>query len=128
MGNYSAVYDGGHYLTSLLHFLDCLIEVGVARHQQQLVEALAVLFGTKLFVGADKDDCILGFDNVTWETVDKDFFDRELRKTPFEIVVSFLTSVVQNVPEVFQSLQPMVKTMVEATKLSQSGNSYNNKF
>ena len=128
LGSYSSLSDGGRYLTSLLHFLHRIIDAGVDQCHQELVDALGVLFGTKLFVAADKSDCILGFDNVTWETVDKDFFDRELRKTPFEIVVSFLTSVVQNVPEVFRRLQPLVKTMVEATKLSQSGNSYNNKF
>jgi hypothetical protein len=113
-------------MTSLLYFLDRVIDVGASRHQMQLVEALGVLFGKKSFVETNDDnESLSAFCFANWETVDVNFFDKELQKTPFEIVVGFLTRVLENVPEVFQRLHPMVNSLVDATLLSQTGNLLN---
>ncbi len=123
LGSYTTFNYRGLYLTSLLHFLDRLIDVGASRHQKQLVEALGVLFGKKLFVETNDDnESLSAFCFANWETIDVNFFDKELQKTPFEIVVAFLTRVLENVPEVFQRLHPMVNSLVDATLLSQTGN------
>jgi hypothetical protein len=123
LGSCSTLSDSGRYLTSLLYFLDHLIEAGFAQRQHQLVDALGVLFGTKLFVETSEDNELLSaFNLVNWETVDANFFDKELQKSPFEIVGGFLTRVIENVSEVFQRLQPMINSLAEATKLSHTGN------
>ncbi len=100
---------------TLLSFLDRTITASIVRRHSQLVDALIVISKTKIF-----DEQV--FDKFGWEEFETSLFGSGAkRETRFEIVVSFLSNIVENVPEVFHSFRPLVDSVVEATKLSQTG-------
>ena len=97
------------------------------RHQKDVVATLQVIFATKLFtqtsvVGTGTGTALSAFQNVNWKFVAISGEPKSLS----EAVADFLSSVVENVPEVFHFLQPLVDSLVDAvvsTRLSASGSS-----
>jgi hypothetical protein len=125
LGNsHSPTNDKRRFITTLLNFLDRMITASIDRRRPQLVDALIVISKTKVFADQVVDsNCLSAFDKFGWEEFETSLFGSAAsRETRFEIVVSFLTNVVENVPEVFHGFQPFIDSLVEATKLSQTGN------
>ncbi len=121
--NHSPINDKRRFITTLLSFLDRTITASIDRRRSQLVNALIVISKTKIFVEQVVDDNRLSaFDRFGWKEFETSLFGSGAkRETRFEIVVSFLSNVVENVPEVFHGFQPLVDSLVEATKLSSRG-------
>ena len=95
------------------------------RHQKDVVATLQVIFATKLFTQTSvvsTGTALSAFQNVNWKFV----AISDEPKSLSEAVADFLASVVENVPEVFHFLQPLVDSLVDAvvsTRLSASGSS-----
>ena len=124
LGNsHSPTNDKRRFITTLLNFLGRTITASIDRRRSQLVDSLIVISKTNIFVEQVVDsNCLAAFDKFGWEEFETSLFGSVTsRETRFEIVVRFLSNVVENVPEVFHGFQPLVDSLVEATKLSQTG-------
>ena len=126
LGNFVPTQDRERYLTSFFHFLATLVDVAYARHRQQLIAAFNVILGTKTFVVKSSSDGerLDIFSGIPWMRVELHLFGSDVSKSLAETVANFLATVIENLPEIFHLLKPLVSTLVASTtstRLSDSG-------
>ena len=61
------------------------------------------------------------FSTLNWDRIVTAFGGVEFHKSGAEIVVKFLGNILENLPEVFHRLKPVVESLLKATTLSKSG-------
>ena len=109
-------------LFHFIYFLDQTIEAGNERYQKKLIDTLNNLFDTDLFTDKVADtECLSGFSTLNWGKIVLVSDDAEFQKSGAEIVVQFLSNILEKVPEVFHRLKPVVESLLKATTLSTSG-------
>ena len=116
------ILDKTELLFQFLYFLNQTIEASIERNQRKLVDTLNNVFETDLFSLKVADtECLSVFSAFNWEKIVQVTGDVESQKSGTEIVVIFLSNILDKVPEVFYRLKPVVESLLKATTLSTSG-------